>query len=108
MTQPQVKLPALFHLVRDVDETGVSGTGTVAKGVEMANGSCLMQWTVSPAQSIVLYASMEELISIHGHNGNTRVEYLEPVDQSDLERAACVAQDAVSMMAGLTRMVLTA
>ena len=52
MTQPQVKLPALFHLVRDVDETGVSGTGTVARGVEMANGSCLMQWTVSPAQSI--------------------------------------------------------
>lgn len=33
-----------FHLVRDDDETGISGTGVVAEGIEFSNGMCAACW----------------------------------------------------------------
>jgi hypothetical protein len=68
-----------FRLVRDVDETGISGTGVVAEGVEFSDGVVAVRWlsiTVGHPTSVVFHdngiASVE---AIHGHGGLTRIEW---------------------------------
>ncbi len=65
-----------FHLRRLEDETGISGTGLVTNGIEFDDGSVIMSWNTSTT-SVSLYASMEDVIKIHGHQGKTVVEYTE-------------------------------
>lgn len=61
-----------FFLVRDIDVSGVSGSGRVAEGFVFADGTVALRWlTESP--STALYNSLEDLQNIHGHNGLTRV-----------------------------------
>jgi len=60
----------LFELRRTVDESGVSGTGTVAQGVIFDNGWCALTW-LTEHTSVAFYTSIEEVIAIHGHNGKT-------------------------------------
>lgn len=70
----------LFELHRDVDSSGVSGTGVVAQGVEFDSGQCAMTW-LTEWNSVAVYPDITTLEAIHGHNGNTRVVYVEgPVD----------------------------
>jgi len=64
-----------FELVRDVDLTGVSGTGVVAEGVEFSDGTCAMRWVTS-YHSTAVYDSLPELVAIHGHDGLTRVRWI--------------------------------
>ena len=64
----------LFYLHRDEDETGVSGTGTVAEGVEFDDGQCVISW-LTQFKSIAVYPSINELVAIHGHNGKTSVRW---------------------------------
>ena len=71
MTSP---LPT-FVLRRDEDLSGVSGTGVVAQGVEFTDGTVALRWMGS-LRSTVIYASLEDLIAIHGHGGRTRVVWL--------------------------------
>ncbi len=66
-----------FHLQRDVDLTGVSGAGTVAEGVQFADGSCALRWLTATA-STAIYASIGDLEAIHGHGGRTRVVWQDP------------------------------
>jgi hypothetical protein len=63
-----------FHLVRNEDETGVSGTGVVTDGIEFADGSVVMKWNTATT-SVALYQSMADVIVIHGHGGKTVVQY---------------------------------
>lgn len=63
-----------FYLYRERDETGVSGTGRVAEGVELTNGLCVLHWLTSIA-SIAIYDNIEDLKKIHGHHGSTRIEW---------------------------------
>jgi hypothetical protein len=65
----------LFHLNRVVDETGVSGTGVVAGGIVWPNGKVAMQWYTSTS-SVAFYESIDDVKTIHGHGGKTRVEFL--------------------------------
>lgn len=62
----------LFELHRDVDETGVSGTGVVAQGVIFDSGQCAMTW-LTARSSCAVYASIDDVIAIHGHDDKTRV-----------------------------------
>lgn len=62
----------LFELRRIEDETGVSGTGTVAQGVIFDNGKVSMAW-LTTYPSVSVYDSIEDVILIHGHGGKTRV-----------------------------------
>jgi hypothetical protein len=66
----------LFHLVRKIDETGISGTGIVAEGIQFWNGKCVMCWKTQPATSVAVYDSIDALITIHGHQGKTIVEWI--------------------------------
>lgn len=63
-----------FHLVRDVDASGVSGTGIVAEGVEFTTGACVLSWLTS-MHSIGMYPTLRALEAIHGHHGQTRVVF---------------------------------
>jgi hypothetical protein len=61
----------LFELVRDVDETGVSGTGKVAEGIHFSDGTLALRWTTH-SPSTAVYASLQDAERVHGHGGNTR------------------------------------
>lgn len=62
----------MFVLQRDEDETGVSGTGVVAEGVEFTDGSCVMRWRAT-FTSTAVYDNIKVLETIHGHNGKTKI-----------------------------------
>jgi hypothetical protein len=77
-----------FVLQRDVDETGVSGTGEVADGVmfdvpasfqfpdgvrlHLPAGWVRMKWR-GERSSTGLWRDLETMLAVHGHNGATRV-----------------------------------
>ncbi len=63
-----------FKLVRTQDETGISGTGVVAEGVEFSNGWCAMSW-LTAMHSVAVYPNVRAVEAIHGHNGRTRVVF---------------------------------
>lgn len=65
----------LFHLDRIRDETGVSGTGIVAEGVEFSDGRCAMRW-MTPTRSTTVFDSIDELLTVHGHGRCTVVRWL--------------------------------
>lgn len=88
--EPELKLDTkarVFDLVRDEDETGVSGTGTVGEGVEFENGVCVLRWKTATS-STTIFNSMKELLKVHGHGGKTRVVYTDGQERLDalLER----------------------
>ena len=55
-----------FHLERRIDESGMSGLGRVAEGIELPNGMVVMWWLVEP-HSIQQYRTLDDLRHIHGH-----------------------------------------
>jgi hypothetical protein len=65
-----------FNLVRNEDETGVSGTGNVAQGIQFDTGACAMAWLTS-VSSVAIYGSIDDIVFIHGHGGKTVVEWLD-------------------------------
>lgn len=67
-----------FVLMRDEDETGLSGTGLVAFGVQFPDGTVATRWNASVAQTCV-WSCIEDVIRIHGHKGKTRVEWIDNV-----------------------------
>lgn len=65
-----------FYLDRIWDETGVSGTGHVAQGVKFANGWVAMVWLTS-VTSLSFYPSIQDVETIHGHAGKTRIVWID-------------------------------
>jgi hypothetical protein len=67
-------LPSLkpFHVQRHHDLHGNTGTGIVAEGVILSSGKCVLQW-LGKVASVSVFDSIEEVISIHGHDGKTVV-----------------------------------
>ena len=61
-----------FYLSRDEDVSGTSGTGIVARGIVLPSGKCVLEWT-SFHTSIALYNNVQDVESIHGHGGKTKV-----------------------------------
>lgn len=75
---PKAKLSnaRLFVLRRVVDCSGVSGTGIVAEGVCFSNGKVALHW-LSHLGAVNVYDSMQVVEALHGHDGNTKVEWVE-------------------------------
>jgi hypothetical protein len=65
-----------FYLERDDDATGVSGTGRVADGVEFPDGRIAMRWRGEDSSTTV-WDRIEQVSNVHGHNGLTRVVWLD-------------------------------
>jgi len=61
-----------FTMVRDEDESGVSGTGVVAEGVLLTCTKVILSW-LTIHKSIAVYDSLAECQAVHGHDGKTRI-----------------------------------
>lgn len=77
-----------FKVKRDEDESGVSGTGIVAEGVEFDDGSVAMKW-LSHKSTITFFANIKHLKDLHGHGGKTKVVWIDPdpLASSEIEPA---------------------
>jgi hypothetical protein len=89
-----------FELHRDVDVSGISGTGVVADGwvhdtalhirhwhewhLDLPPGWVRLVWR-GEHSSTSLWSNLATMLAIHGHNEMTRVVWLdeEPDDQAD-------------------------
>lgn len=76
-----------FELVRIEDDTGISGTGVVAVGVEFPDGTVVMQWLnernnriQTERNGLAIYPSrsgIEDTVEVHGHEGKTEVRFID-------------------------------
>lgn len=68
--------PRAFVLQRNEDETGVSGTGIVAEGVEFSDGTVALRWTSAWPTSVVFHdRGIDSVVHVHGHGGKTQVVF---------------------------------
>ncbi len=67
-----------FVLNRIEDESGVSGTGIIAEGVQFSNNKSIISW-ISDTPSVEVYDSVEEVERIHGHNGKTAIRWIDEI-----------------------------
>jgi hypothetical protein len=65
-----------FVFLRDQDETGISGIGLVVMGVLYPDGRCHYRW-MTEHQTDQMADSLDKLEIIHGHNGRTRIVFLD-------------------------------
>lgn len=65
-----------FLLQRDHDVSGVSGTGVVAEGLQFTDGTVTMRW-LGETPSTVFHASMANVEAIHGHGGNSWINWID-------------------------------
>ena len=75
-----------FYLKRIEDESGVSGSGRVAEGIEFSDGVCVINW-LTHTSCTGIYKNIKQLVLIHGHGGKTIVEWKdaeELVDPADV------------------------
>jgi hypothetical protein len=72
-------LPRRFVLDRSDDETGVSGTGIVAWGLEWPDGRVVTRWCSdqSEARQTCVWDSLADVEMVHGHNGRTKVRWVD-------------------------------
>lgn len=78
---PSSPMPRAFELIRYHDPSGVSGTGSVAEGVEYSDGSVALRWKGDhPATAV--WPSLDDVLAVHGHQGATVVRWLDagPID----------------------------
>ena len=69
-----------FQLRRLEDVSGVSGSGVVAEGVDFGDYTVLYwkpEMTRLGVAGLGIYRSTDELIQIHGHGGQTVLEWLD-------------------------------
>lgn len=70
-----------FRIVRDVDVSGISGTGVVAEGVEFTDGTVVVRWlpvtngSVEVQPTTVVHPDIWNVTALHGHGGSSRVEF---------------------------------
>lgn len=67
-----------FELHRDVDVSGISGTGVVAEGVAFTDGVVALRWRSAWPTSVVFHdKGMDAVEAVHGHGGATRIVWLD-------------------------------
>lgn len=76
----------IYLLVRDEDVSGMSGIGVVAEILESSLGPCHLHWRREPYGE-TRYASIEDLIAIHGHGGRTYLVEVMRISDKLLELA---------------------
>ncbi|MFE9736147.1 hypothetical protein ACFYO9_37475 [Streptomyces sp. NPDC005863] len=66
-----------FHLQRDHDVTGVSGTGRVAEGTLWSDGTASVRW-LGDRPSTVAWDNIADAEHVHGHGGHTHIVWDDP------------------------------
>lgn len=55
-----------FHIIRNADESGVSGTGKVLQGTVFDDGTTVIRWTVENSpNSTAIYDTFEDFKHLH-------------------------------------------
>ena len=85
---PEVPATRRFTIQRDVDVTGLSGTGPVADGVQFPDGTTVVRWRELPDDhehyrrgvraTTVVFESARAVEALHGHGGATRLVWHDP------------------------------
>jgi hypothetical protein len=65
-----------FQLHRDIDESGISGTGVVVEGIQFSDGTCAYRWRTQWATTCIT-DTIEIIERVHGHDGRTRIMWLD-------------------------------
>lgn len=65
-----------FELHRDNDPTEISGVGIIAEGVIWSDGTVSLRW-LSKRPTTTTFNCIADVIAIHGHEGSTRVEFVD-------------------------------
>jgi hypothetical protein len=65
-----------FLLERDIDVSGISGTGVVAEGVQFSDGTVVLRW-LGKSPSTVVWPDIEAARAVHGHDGRTRFSQMD-------------------------------
>jgi hypothetical protein len=67
-----------YHLRRDHDVSGKSGTGHIAQAVEFDDGTVVVHWsgdkTKAGVASTEVFSSVSDMLKVHGHEGRTVLE----------------------------------
>lgn len=63
-----------FHLIRDVDISGISGKGQVAEGTIFTNTKVVLTW-YSNVHNVEIFDSIMDLLNIHGHKGSSYIKF---------------------------------
>lgn len=69
--------PRRFVFERHEDESGISGEGVALEGVVFPHGGVILMW-LGEVRSIVEWPSLEVALAMHGHEGKTRLKWLDP------------------------------
>jgi len=76
-----------FFLKRIEDESGISGTGVVARGTVFPSGKVVLEWQTFHT-SLCIYQNLSDVEAIHGHNGKTLVVMGSPDEVAKLSATA--------------------
>jgi hypothetical protein len=70
-----------YYLRRLEDASGNSGCGRVAQVAEFDDGAAVLHWNQgansSGVSSTEIFASVNDLLRVHGHNGRSLLEAIE-------------------------------
>jgi hypothetical protein len=74
-----------YYLRRLEDVSGNSGCGRVAQVAEFDDGAAVLHWNQgansSGVSSTEIFASVNDLLRVHGHNGRS---LLEPIERQEV------------------------
>ena len=90
-----------YYLRRHEDVSGNSGCGRVAQVAEFDDGAAVLHWNhganTSGVSSTEVFASIFDLLRVHGHDGRSVLEPIGPEDRAhgNAEGAVKVAQPGV-------------
>ncbi|MGY0062789.1 hypothetical protein ACWY4P_40690 [Streptomyces sp. LZ34] len=84
MTQPR-----RFHLQRNTDITGVSGTGRVADGILWPDGTASVRWTGERPSVVFWDGGIADAEHVHGHGGHTRIVWDDPEPVTEPQVSVC-------------------
>lgn len=80
-----------FILQRLEDETGISGEGFIAEGVQFTNGTVVLVWLTEIHSIAAIYENIEIMEQLHGHNGKTIIHWLDK--EIVIENAAAIIKN---------------
>ena len=68
-----------FYLQRDFDQSGVSGTGRIADGVEFDSGWIALHFdpAIKSIGSVYTYRDIADVYILHGHRGKTKIVWID-------------------------------
>lgn len=66
-----------FYFERTEDVHDYSGIGRVVEGVQFSDGRVVLRWMTDKPRSTTLWDSIREAIDCHGHDGKTRLVWID-------------------------------